>query len=1518
MGRRQILVLVSALAMILLGAGAVGGLVAATQSDGGREWIRRQVARELNRGLNGRFHLGRLSGSFLTDITVDSIELRDADDSVYVASGPIALRFDPRDLADGRFVFRAVEAQRPLLVVRRGLDGRWNFRKIFPAEDPPGPSVPKPRGAFGSLVLFHQVRITDGAIQLTKPWNPDNSLSGARRDSAIAFNLADTTEEIRRVTLRGKRGFQKTWRWTHFSAEIPRLRLRHPDSTGRKFDIARLDVRESVPPFDIRGMRGSGLWRGDTVWFDAPRFSLPGSTGSAVGKVEWPTGDMYWDVRVKSDSVALEDIHWIYETLPRVGSGSMLLHVKTRRTNSDIIDYVITNMDVKSRGSRLRGNMTYGVGGAVLEVRDVALSLEPADFTLLETLNGQPFPFPWRGALTGTLRASGGPVNRFKVEHADITFTDRNVPGATARGTGHGELDILFPGDAKFRGFELNLDHFDLRTAQFLNPLFPALNGFVGGTATLDSIWTDVRLTNADITHRDGDDVPASRFRGAARVTLGNDFVSFDATTTALPLSASALAKSYPTMPLRGEYRGSLRVVGTVADFALSTDLVGDAGRVQLDGRFDAFEPGYRAVARGTLTGFDFRAGLGSASAPVTEFDGRFSLDVAGDSLANLTGNAQLTADRSLVDSVRVFGGRAALRFGDGRVRVDSARIESVAGQFTARGALGLSLAVTDTLRFQFTGDSLGGFRRYLARATGVDAVADSLAGSLNASGLLTGRTSRYALDATVDGTGLLLRTTAARDVRGTVALSALPDSATGAITIRLDGVRSGTAAFNEGVVRADIRDGRQARVSAQVVAASGALVRGLADVQRRGDSTIVRLDSLAARTSSNAWSLGRPATVSLARGGFRLDTLVLAGTTGGRINATGRTSGADTIAFTFRADAVPLADVGELAQTRNPMTGHLTMRADARGTRARPDFFFTGSLSAARIAGLALGDVEADGRYADRRLTTAVALRRNGVAALHADAALPLDLGLEPAGSRLLEEPLVAHIRTDSAGLGLLESFFPSVSGARGTLRMELDVGGTWKHPRATGSIAVSNGSLALRQMGLARIEGLEADIGFLGDSIDVRRLAARSGPSRAATASATGWVGIRYAGDATFGLRLDAVGFNVLNDPRLANLDLTGSLQLTGRRSGAVLSGGFTVDRGEIRLPELYQKRVISLDDPNLFRVVDTTALMNRSVLAGGDTVFMNNLTLRNVSIRMGSDVWLRSAEANINLGGQVSVTRGRTPSGPNAGRSQLVLEGPLQTVRGTYRLNLGPVQRAFTVETGEVRFYGDPDLNAALNINALHVVRQLGAQSARPDVRVRVRIGGTRLSPTAELSSPDSARVTTGDLISYLTTGGPSSEISGRGTDYTSTATRVLLSSVGSVISGKAVSGGLCDDAQLSTAGQDAYGRGLQNVSSKILEGTRFNCARQLTERVFVRLDAGLCQVGQFVGGGNATASPFTLDAFGVKLDYSVATGYTLSAGVEPPTSAIFCRDNASARGFAPTPRQFGVDLSRLWRF
>jgi translocation and assembly module TamB len=1526
MGRRRLVVFVSALIMLLLGGGIVGGLMAATQSDGGRDFLRRQLSRQLGRGIKGTLHIGRLSGSIITDLTIDSVLLKGLDDSVFVATGPIRLTYDARDILDGRIIIRSAELQHPFAVIRKEIDEQWNFRKIFPVEAEGPPGAPPARRAFGALVVLHNVHIKGGHFQLTLPWEPDDSLSGARRDSAIVENLAVKEHEIRRVTVKGKRGFQRTWRWTDWNIALTRARFRQPDTTGRQFDIARMDVTERVPPFQFRNMNGSARWLGDTIQIEFKHFELPNSVARAKGTVKWGNDEpIRYDIKIHSDSTGLADLAWITSGLPKTGHGSMDLHIKNER-DLRVLDYAITNMDMHTGPSRLKGAMTYGVGAPVLIVKDVNLELLPVDFALLETFNGGKFPLPWRGAITGNVRARGGPVNHFLVDDAKLVFSDRNVPGAITRGGGSGEVDILAPSRATFHGFKINVAQFDLRTAQFLNADFPRLNGLVSGTGIIDSIWTDLRFRDAEIVHRDGDAEAPSKFKGGGRLTLGEKNISFDVSAAALPLSMSSVAESYPSLPLRGVFNGSLRVKGTADDLSLITDLTGDAGRLQLDAQVDLLPPGYRAIARGELSHFDFRRAMAKPALPPSSFNGRFAVDLAGDSLANLFGTVELFADRSLVDSIRIYSGRTTLGFANGTIRVDSLRVESTAGLLTANGALAIAPGPSDTLRFAVVIDSLGGLRRYLASvrparfadsATANTIVfADSLDGNLRASGTLAGITERLSLRATIDGSGLRVGETSARALTSSLQLDALPDSATGVVSFRLDTLRAAGIAFSRVDGRANLLGGSRAVATANAETPQGVTARANADIRRHHDTTDIRLDSLAVRTSGNAWSLTRTASLRITPDAFGVDTLSLAGARGGRLTVTGRVPVDSAIALAIVADALPLADFGEFAQT-SPISGIIAARIDLRGTRAAPDFTFSTSLADARFAGLQLESVNADGRYANRRLTTTLDYRQAGLSALHASAALPIDLGNGAQGSRFLEEPLTARIRTDSGGLRLLESFSGEVKNASGSMALNLDVSGSWKHPRLAGALRIADGALSLVPLGDVKLSGVEADIAFLGDSIAVRRIAARSSSQHTSNAVLSGYIGIREFENPRFDLQFKAEGFNAVNRARVADLDITGDLRVTGALDAATLSGALAVDRGTIVVPELYQKRVISLDDPELYRVVDTTAFLDRRLLPGAPGVFMDNLVIRSVPIRMGGDVWLRSEEANINLGGSVNVTRGRVQRGANAGALQLALDGSLQTVRGTYRLNLGPVQRAFEVEQGEMRFYGDPDLNATLNINALHTVRQFSQQAARPDVRVRVHIGGTLLAPTAELSSPDSLRVTNADLISYLVTGSPSYEIGGRNGDYTSAAARVLLSSSFSVLGAKAT-GVICDDAQFSSAGLDVYAGRIRDVGTNILSGTRFNCAKQVSEKAFVRLDYGLCQVGQLLGGGSSSDPLTFADALGFKLDYRISKSVTASLGMDPATSALLCTRDSNARGFAPTPRQFGIDLFRLWRF
>jgi translocation and assembly module TamB len=1525
-GRRRLVVLLSAITMLLIGAGIVGALVTATQSAGGRTWIRTQLVRLAARAVHGRLFVGNLSGSFITDFAVDSVAIIGPDDSVFIATGPAHVTYDPRDLIDGRIILRSVDLQHPFFVIRKENDNTWNYNKVFPPSPGPTPIGPPPsRSAFGAIVQFRNVRIRGLQFQLTLPWSPDDSLKGARRDSAIVKNLAAKDQEIRAVTVKGKRGYQRTTRWTEGNFTFNRIRFRDPLRPGRQFEIARFDVNEQSPPFNVRNMRGLVLWHGDSITLDIPHLELPGSVAHATGRLDWANNKpVKFDLRILSDSVSLRDVAWITSVIPKTGGGSVDLRIKSDK-DPRLLDYVIAQMDLRTNASRLRGAMTFAVGGPVLILKDMDVEMLPLDFQLIDAMNGGPFVQPWNGTFTGRFRARGGPVNHFMVDELRVTYADRNVAGANSAFVGAGELDILSLPNTAFHDFHLALTKFDLRTAQALDKAFPRLNGSISGDAILDSVWTDVRFHEADITHRDGDNdekTPPSRFKGDGRVTSGGANLRFDLSLAALPLSLNTIALSYPGLPLRGAYTGPIRMQGDITDFSATLDLVGDGGRLQLEGQFDMAAPGYRAFARGSVGSLDLHSVMARADVPVTNLNGRFVTSLEFDSLPNTLGDAQLSIDRSVVDGVRLYSGQANLRFARGAMQVDTLRIESTSFGLTAHGGLGLTSTRSDSLSFHFDIDSVGGLRRYLVKAraprdsaapldtaaVAAAALADSLGGSFNANGTVSGNLSSFAVRATGNGTQLRRGDITARQLSAVANIRSLPDSAAGVVTFTIDTLHAGSLAYSRVTGKDSLlaHDRQRVTVSAKSVQDSA---RATADVRLHGDSTDIRVDSLSITTLADSWFLRRRAQIEVVKGSVSIDSIALSGKTGGSFSVSGGFSADSAISLAIRTDSVPLADIGEMIQVQAPFAGTATLRADLTGTRNSPLLKFDGTLRHGVFLGLRLDELHANGDYANRRLTTSLEYLRLGIPALHGTAKLPVDLSFNATGSRLIEEPIVASIHTDSGGVAVIASLSKSVTKANGSLALDANFSGTWKHPLINGALVIHNGELSLEQLGAVHLTALEANVAFHGDSI-TGKVSAHSGKTKPATGELSGFVGIHDIQQPTYNLKLTAQNFNVIDKARFATLDLTGNIALTGRSDDAVLTGALTVDRGNISIPELFSKHVISLDDPEFYKVVDTSAFEDRHLLPAPPLSIISNLTVESLTVQMGRDVWLRSSEANINLGGEVTIQKKVSQKGKNAGRIQLTLDGTLQTVRGTYRLGLAPgVSRTFTVENGNVRFFGDQDLNGTLDINALYTVRQSNSQGARPDVRVRVHLAGTLLAPTVDLSSPDSQRVSAADLVSYLATGQPSNQIGGPGGDYTSTAVNVFLNS------GFQISTSLCDETGFSAGVYDAS----QPRSASVLSGARINCGRQLGERAFLRLDYGLCRVGQLVGGTSGTSDPLTFaDAIGLKVDYQLTTVLTLSGGIEPPTYAVLCTSDASARGFAPTPRQFGIDLLRLWRF
>ena len=1390
MTRRLRIVIGSAIILVGLLVVLVLSFVGVTHTGFGRSRVRSMIMTMLEGRVKGKVYVGHISGGFFNGVTIDSVEIRDDQDSVFFASGPIRVEYDPRDLFDRRILLSFMEAHHPVVNLRQHANGEWNFRRIFPA------GVEKQQRnerGFGQYIVIDSSVVHDASVTLTLPWHPPDTLHGARLDSAIRHELARKDHEIRRTA----EGFARTWRWTDAQANLGLARIADPDTAGRLVRIRKLSFTENDPPFRFRNVVGTVLNLGDSVFVDSDHFDLPGSTGKAHGSIVWGSDlPVRYYLHITGDSVSLADVAWVYPTLPTTGGGKMKLDIRSQR-NPRYLDYVLTDMDVRTTRSHLLGNMTFGTGGPVLVVKDVEMQAAPVNFDLLRTLNGKKFPYDWQGDITGTVRASGGPLNHFRIEESALVFDDAHVPGAVTEARGEGELDILVPAFTVFHSFNVDVATLDLRTLQYLNPLFPKIKGTVSGTATLDSSWLDVRFRNADLVHRDGS-LPVSHVTGNGRVTWGDKYLTYDLALQALPLSFTTLAHSYPMMPLRGSYSGPVQVKGTSPNLLLNATLTGPAGAFAFNGIVDADPLEYAARGRLTSTGLDLRTLVENTTLPHTQLTGQYDLDVRGQDPGTLTGRAVATIEKSMLAGFHVDPSVARLHFADGVATVDTLALNASGLRARASGTFGLSGSHAGSLKFEAVMDSLSRLRALVPSLATVKQI-DSLRGGATLTGELAGSPEHLALNGVIHGNNVRLGTRSVESIRGTILLSDITKQPTGTFIFGADTVALGAVGFNNIRASVALASPTSGHFSASMVSESGVQTDLSGNITRAQDTTILRLDSAAVNVDAdNRYRLQAPSRLVSSKGFLTLDSLILQHSSNARL-----------------------------------IVENVRLKGDSIG----------------------------------------------------------------------------GHVRTDSVDMRLFRAFVPGLVDARGAIVADVEVRGNIKQPRLFGQISLANGTAAFSNIG-TRFNRIRADIALSGDTVHIKQLSAETQKDRRGSLNVEGSVSFEHYDNPSFSLVANASNFHAIDKPGLAALDIStpSPVTLTGSTQDAVMRGTVRVERGSVYIPEVVKKRIIDLEDPEFQSVVDTLlSAPNREVMPRAPKAVARNLRLENVAVDIGPDVWLRSSEANIKLGGSLGVTL----APPNPGEPpRLALEGTLSADRGTYRLNLVDpfIQPTFDVQSGTLRFFGTSDLNPGLDIRAIHTVRQPRVQSANGrDVRVEVDITGTLARPQLALRNPDNLPLSESDLLSYLVTGEPAVGLDNTTSQVASLGVRTL----GNIFT-NAIPRNVLDIVELQTAapGSDATSTNTTNPSYYSLLNTRAVLGKQLGSRWFLGLSTGLCFV-------NTAAFKENL---GLQLEYRISSLYSAQAAIEPGSSSSRCDRAAGTTQITPnqTPSQLGFDLFRNWRF
>ena len=1534
MTRRKLVALVSAAVLLTLGLAAVVGVLFVTRTTTGRAKLlgiaKPFLANKVVK--NGSLYIGAISGNLLTSLTIDSIAIRDKRGELFLSTGRITVWYNPRDLMDYRVYIRRADVEHPYVHLIRHENDVWNFQEIF-ASNTPEPKKPKEtttRG-WGDYVVFDSVAARNASFFLTLAWHPDTALRGAKRDSVIRVHLKDPHKAVARTF----DGFGRTYAWTNGHGLITHARISDPDSNqfGQEFHVEKLGANEFEPTFTYQNITAQARRLGDSVWFQVPHFDMPASTGHGQGKVWWGHGPVRYDVAIRGDSVSLNDVNWVYPTLPRTGGGSLDLTIKNDPKDLEIVNFKLAKMDVRSTKSHLTGTMSFGTGAPLLLVRDVDIVAQPVNFDLLRTLGGKPFPQDWQGDLNGTVKARGGPLTHFYVDDARGTFTDFHVRGAVSRFAGKGELDILEPANTTFHGFNVDVGSLDLRTVEYLFPAFPPLHGFASGTATLDSSYLDVRFSNAHIALQDGPGEP-TRLSGSGRITDGVPFMTYDVTLDAQPLNVTMLARSphYAWLPFRGLVNGPIRAKGTSPDLELSTSLQGSVGAFSFDGHVDLDSiGGMGARGHGQFSAINLATLLEKSTIPEGLLSGHYEVDVTGETAASLRGMASVDIERTLVDSIRVYPSHASVRFADGRMTIDSLHVHTAAATLSAAGGIGLPGGRADSLRFTVTMDSLGGLRRFLpppdtSRLGAAATPPDSLSGNAKIIGVLAGTFDALNVSGRLAGNDLVMNNERGDDLAATFAIHDLTNRPNGVLFATLDTAVLAGIALDSLTLQVHMDNTSRARFSLAAASRNGPSAAARGEMTTTSNGQSIAVDSLGILVGDALWRLASPAHLALTTHAVSLDSLVLRNRDSASVVLSATVPDTGQVFAEAHATHLPLKDIGTLFQLNAPLVGTGDLNASVSGTMRAPHIAARGVLSGIDYHGVNVDRVVADANYANTRLNVGVNVQRNGKTAVEGDAILPIDVHMF--GYEWRNEAMTGHLTADTTDLTLVRALGAPLDSVHGKLWTKLELSGTPRAPAFGGTLLVIDGSALVSPLGV-EVRGINGRV-FAArnaqgqDSIDVRATALNSADSELpGQISLNGWIKNLFqtnpAKNATqsFDFKMGARTFHAFDKRSAADLyvSTTDSLRLRGTTLAAALTGAIVVDRGSIFIADrdIARKRAVDL-------------LSDESTATGGMSVsgstFITTLKTNlspNVTITMGNDVRLRSREANVKLAGSLQLGTSTDRSTRTLASGELVplfsLEGTLRTVSGSYTLPLGPVQREFTVMSdGTVTFAGAAD-NPTLDIRAVYNVRRPGDR----DLGVIVKLQGPLLPyPTISFGSTADYDIATSDLVSYLLVGRPGFDFGASG----QTIAQVLAPTLSAVAADQLRSslGSWLDVFQF----QLGTGATTQDANSTFLSGANLRnylyTSTVGVERQFgnayLGVNTGLCQFNpEFTNTGGRFSA---LNGVGASLGYRFDPRLSLQLSWDPPTANRICSQSYNNVGLVPTPGQASFSLSHTWRF
>jgi autotransporter translocation and assembly factor TamB len=1505
----------AAVVVLLLGAALLF-----TNTNFGRERIRRYIEGLIQDNSHGIVHIGGVTGNLLYGVTLHDVVITDSSRAPFVKADEIWAKYSLATLRGKKLEFDDVKLVRPVIVIDKHPGGKWNYDRIFPRDTVTRTGVKKT--GWGTWIRFSDVTIVNGDVTVRSPWDPGPI---APADKVRAALGPDGRLKILQVA----GGYQKESSFHSINGIFPLVRLEDPGYKSRLVDVTALKLIAEPfrpPVADVRGLTGTVEFTGDSVWWKGVRVTFPGTRASGDGRYLMESGDFH--LRLHGDPVRPADIRWAMTRLPEEGSGKLDFGLDW---TGDKSVYLLKNMDVTLEKSHIAGQIEATITDTVA-YRNADLRFASLETQLLTHV----FPtmtFPRPLTLTGNAKFSGG-------EHAlnvngDVVVDDRLS----------GRSHLVAVGVMGLSKGIFTADNLHVRMLPLQMGLAKSIattlrvGGTLTGTATLNGSSAGIMTAQGDVTLVELGAVSHATGRAAMRA---RGIPWYDVDAMMHPLGLATIGRFMPSVGLRGSGTGPLKLKGFENNLAINTQLTfTDGGFLDLRGTMDlnSKDAGYN---------LEFNTKALNAStiiekAPTTSITAVGSAKGRGTDPATM--QAQLVADvsASTIDTVSLDHANVRVALANGIANFDTLSVTLPQGLVEAKGTIGLTTAHSGTLSYHVAIDSLSHFAGLmstdtaivrprpgilaqriakakadssrLARATEVEravtgmalprTVVDTpaavrkneLSGSLRADGVATGSIKDFTAKGTASGTNII--------ARGNTIGSFTADydwihGLTPQSQVRINAqARSVSAAgFDLDSVGAKLTY-QKPNGTVQLVVNQDNARTYTADAAFTLDKlrNALTLNTLKLRFDTSVWASTRVAALHWGQAGIDVENLELRNGVNGRIYVNGNIPKEGNANLDIAVDNLNVADVIALTQSGVNASGLFSLNIHGTGTLENPQFKGVFGATDLVYNGSPVAEVHGNVDYANQTLTGhAEALRAGQVPFLSAEGTIPINLAFSGVtGSRFPADRQIAlNIKADSLPLDLVPQFSQFVTNLKGRASGSFKVGGSLNRPQLTGTFALHQGQARVIPAGI-NLTGIEASIRMLGDTVAIDSLAAYSkGPI-----SISGGLGLGSLTTPSFDLKLTARNAQVLNNHH-GELRVNADLAMNGPFKDAHVTGNVRILEGVLDIPPSENKNLVGATDPAVFNVLDTAVMSDRELFPT-QSPLLANLRM-DVNLRVDRDVFVRSREANIEV-----YSDGDLGVHVNRAKETLVLDGVLLSERGTYTF----MTRRFNIKRGSATFINSTELNPTLQGTAEYQV----LQPNREAISIQIVVGGTVRTPNISLTSDAQPPIAQSDLLSYLAFGQTSSSlVQLEGSGLTNGSGGSNLVGTGAALASRQLAGiaiGVLADQFTGEAarsiGVDVFNITPADVQTDVgtfLRATQFELGKYIKSHTFVAVKSPL--------------DPQALVRPGIQIVHRFGglRGYRLETGVD--TRYLLREPTLSRDQTVATTSAFGAFLIREWRF